>query len=117
MMLRSRSSLRPPVVWRPGEHLSLVGQTGTGKSTLAAQLLTTRRWYAVLKSKPDKVKYEGARLIRTAERLDDQRFERFVLSPKYEEQWPEFHAALERFWRQGGWTAYIDELFYLDRMG
>lgn len=39
---------------------------------------------------------------------------RLVLSPKYERQRIEFYQALDRAWKQGGWTVYVDELFYLD---
>lgn len=70
----------------------------------------------VLRSKPDKVTYDGTHLIRRAAGMDDQKHDRYVLDPKYAEQAPEFWAALERVWIQGGWTVYLDELFYLDRL-
>jgi hypothetical protein len=69
----------------------------------------------VLRSKPDDVRYEGARLVRRAEALDDVRQQRLLLDPKYERQIYEFWRALERVWRQGGWTTYLDELYYLDQ--
>jgi len=40
-----------------------------------------------------------------------------MLDPKYEHQFAEFHLALEKVWRQGGWTVALDELLYLDRLG
>jgi len=42
---------------------------------------------------------------------------RVVLFPKYENQAIEFAKALDLVWKQGGWTIYLDELFYLDKLG
>jgi len=49
--------------------------------------------------------------------MDNQRLFSMELRPKYDEQLREFALALERAWRQGGWCMYLDELFYLDRLG
>lgn len=70
----------------------------------------------ILRSKPDDVRYQ-ARTIRTAAGLDDQRHNALLLAPPYQRQYPEFAAALERVWQQGGWTTYVDELFYADKLG
>ena len=116
----SPSPLRPPPpnnslppVWNPSEHLSLIGQTGTGKSTLAAHLLKSRHYKLVLRSKPDTVKYATDRTIRRAQGMDNSRYDSFTLVPRYEDQRREFYLALERAWKHGGWTVYCDELFYL----
>lgn len=42
---------------------------------------------------------------------------RLVLYPRYENQAEEFARALDIVWKQGGWTVYLDELFYLDKLG
>lgn len=42
----------------------------------------------------------------------DTRHDSFTLNPKYEHQRREFSQAYELAWRQGGWTVYVDELFY-----
>jgi DNA helicase HerA-like ATPase len=110
--LLSRPQLSPPPAWSPSQHLSLIGQTGTGKSTLAAHLLRDRRYKLVLRSKPDSVTYDTDRVIRTAHGLMDTRHDSFTLNPKYENQRREFQQAYELAWRQGGWTVYVDELFY-----
>src|SRR5262249_16894191 len=107
-----QSSSSPPV-WNPSEHLSLIGQTGTGKSTLAAHLLRSRHYKLVLRSKPATGKYDTDRTIRTAKGIDNSRYDSFTLVPKYETQRREFALALERVWKHGGWTTYVDELFYL----
>lgn len=36
-----------------------------------------------------------------------------MLDPPYEKQRLEFGKALYRVWQEGGWTVYLDELFYL----
>jgi hypothetical protein len=46
--------------------------------------------------------------------MDDPRVSRLVLRPKFEKQHEEFRGALDRVWRQGGWTVFIDELYYVD---
>lgn len=47
--------------------------------------------------------------------MDDPRVSRLVLHPKWENQQSEFGRALDKVWRQGGWTVYGDELYYLDQ--
>lgn len=106
-----------PFPWRQSEHLAIIGDTGTGKSTLAAHLLQLRSAYVVLRSKPDDVKYPGARTIRNAEKMLDPDTFRYVLSPTYGNQAREFARALNIVWREGRWTVYYDELFYLTEMG
>lgn len=116
-MNSATTSASLPLPWRQGEHLTLVGQTGTGKSTLAARLLQARKHLVVFKSKPDKVKYPVQQMVRKASAMDNQRLFSMELRPKYEDQLREFALALDRAWRQGGWCMYLDELFYLDRLG
>jgi hypothetical protein len=84
---------------------------------LASYLVGMRRYTVVFQSKPDDVKYAAHIRARTAEALDNLRLEHILLDPRYERQYPEFLAALDRIWRQGGWTVALDELLYLDRLG
>lgn len=110
-----------PFPWNPGEHVAAIGDTGTGKTYLLAKgVLRLRRYVVVLKTKPDKddnSKWEGFHRIRTASRMDDERYTRFLLDPKYERQAVEGYLMLERVWRQGGWTVVIDEGWYAERIG
>ena len=105
--------MRFPFPWRQGEHMAIVGDTGSGKSTLASFLLD-RRWeyYVVIRTKADDVRYNAVER-RRAESLNDARLRRIVLDPVYDEQIPEIVEAFELIWKQGGWTVYIDELFYV----
>lgn len=109
-MARAKGILLP-ARWEVGQHLAIVGDTGSGKSTLAALLLSTRRYLLVLRTKPDTVRYD-ATTVATADAMADLSHERIVLSPKYEHQAREIARALDLVWRQGGWTVYVDELYY-----
>lgn len=75
-----------------------------------------RRYAVVLRTKPDDVRYERCRTIRSAAGMDDPRHDRLILDPPYERQQVECAFALERAWRQGGWTVYVDELYYCSQM-
>lgn len=97
--------------------VSIVGETGTGKSTLEAWLQQFREHVVICRSKPDDVRYPGTKLIRRAEGLDDIRYKRVVLDPKYEHQAREFWLAFDKVWHQGGWCVVLDELYYLDNLG
>lgn len=111
----------PPFPWNPGEHVAVIGDTGTGKTYLLAKgVLRLRRYVVVYKTKPDKddaSKWAGFHRIRTAARMDDERYTRFLLEPKYERQAVEGYHLLDRVWRQGGWTVVIDEGWYAEKIG
>jgi ABC-type glutathione transport system ATPase component len=51
--------------WRPGEHVTLIGPTGAGKTELTIKLIELRRWVLFLATK---------RIDRTQRRLDKLRF-------------------------------------------
>lgn len=46
--------------------------------------------------------------------MENQKFERVELRPKYEDQAREIYAAFNLVWKQGGWTCYNDEEWYLE---
>lgn len=114
----THNPLRTPFPWQPGEHVSIVGDTGSGKSTLAAEFLLNRKHLIVLKSKPDEVTYQAVITQDADDMLDpDPKMARLLLYPKKQYQAYEFRQALEYAWNQGGWTVYVDELLFLDRLG
>lgn len=110
-----------PFPWLPGEHMAVVGDTGTGKTYLLAKsILPMRRYVVVLKTKGDKdddSKWRGYHRIRRASQIRDERYERFLLEPKYEHQAREGYDLLERVWRMGSWTVVIDEGWYAEKLG
>lgn len=119
-----------PFPWRQGEHLTITGDTGSGKTTLANALLYARRSTISIKSKADKAPLPGevvdtnAKFQRVREQSDGSM--RAVLYPGkrikaidtlWGIQYREINAAIQTIWKEGHWTVYFDELFYLcDRL-
>lgn len=110
----SSTDMSLPFQWNPGQHMAIIGMTGSGKSILTSALLDRRKFYVVLKSKADPVKYPQAKVFKTAEAMDDPRNNRIVLRPRFERQRDEFEGALKKAWAQGGWTVNVDETHYVD---
>lgn len=114
--------------WRQGEHVTLIGPTGCGKTTFAESLIPIRRWVVVLACKPrdpvlERWYREGDfRIARVADDLDRprRRGDHVILwprgrSPEETEarQMTEFSEALRTIYEVGGWSVYLDELSYI----
>lgn len=117
--------------WRQGEHVTLIGPTGKGKTTLALALLPRRDYVTVFGCKPEDrtlallARRPGWRRIRKwTERPpildhDPNKGRRLILWPKYEnmtdvESHPEiFREAMRDMFRQGRWCLYVDELWWV----
>lgn len=112
-------------VWRQGEHLSLIGPTGRGKTTLARHLLPMRDWVTVVATKPmdplvESMRDDGYTIIREwPKHLDKELARRLVLWPRYttaedaKTQQRVIHRALTEMFAARGWTIYLDELAYI----
>lgn len=105
-----------PFPWQVGEHLTVCGQTGQGKSLLLSHLLEQRRYKIVFRSKADPVKWGTQKTIREAEGLKDARYDSFTLAPKFEEQAREFYEALEYVFKTGGWSTVLDEAWDIGQL-
>jgi len=106
--------------WLPGEHVTVIGDTGTGKSYLVSKLIQLRRYVVVFKTKPDPddaQKWRGFYRARKADAMLDIHHERILLQPEYRYQPREGFHAMEHAWKHGGWTFVIDELLYAERLG
>jgi hypothetical protein len=116
--------------WRQGEHVTLIGPTGAGKTELAIELVKLRKWVLFFGTKrvdptQDILKSMGFHTIRDADHINPQIASRFIIRPP----WPrhadaddvkEAHArvfkeALHRAFYQTGWTEFIDEGRYVVR--
>lgn len=102
--------------WRQGEHVVIVGDTGSGKTYLTSKILDKRDYVMVLRTKPDDIKFPGFHRVKKFAQMFDVKWHKYLLDPKYEEQ--QFHIvrALNQAWREGGWTVAIDETYYVSEI-
>lgn len=109
--------------WRQGEHVSLIGPTGTGKTTLGLSILPRRNYVVVLGTKPrDSTltrleRRDGFKRVRTWN--PKEKADKILLWPpiRSEEdmsgQRQEFKRALTHIYGQGNWCIFVDELRYI----
>ncbi len=113
--------------WEQGDHVTLIGPTKSGKTTLGAAILPIRSYVVVLACKPrdatlDRmIARDGYRIVR---RWSDVGFrrggDRVVLWPKGRDpdefeaaQYAEFRECLRDVFEVGGWCVFLDELSYV----
>ncbi len=109
----------PPVKWKQGEHVVIIGDTGSGKTYLESKILQLRTHVIVVRTKPDDIKFDGFHKVPTITKIGSQRFSglgkritKFLLTPKYDEQQIEAARVFEKVWKEGGWCIAIDETYY-----
>lgn len=117
--------------WVPGEHVTLIGPTGVGKTELIVELLKTeRQWIIYFSTKridttADALKDMNFRTIRTGAEINPEVAKRYILAPVWDKKLSsdaldkrhaeQFSMALSRAFWQTGWTVAIDELEYINR--
>jgi energy-coupling factor transporter ATP-binding protein EcfA2 len=132
------SALEPDVVanMQQGEHVAVIGPTGTGKTTLALVLsearAARRESHVVIlasKAKDDTLtafarRYGWHRIREWPPDYEDRVRRRVILWPSFEAHRKEtteqrlqrqrriFRHALDRILREGGWTVYVDEAIF-----
>lgn len=79
-------------------------------------LLHARGYTLALRSKADDAPLPGLLIRRASDFGAYPDVNRYLLDPPYERQLPAFWNALETVWREGRWTVYCDELFYLSSL-
>ena len=111
--------------WGIGEHIAVIGTTGTGKTYLITKLVELRNYVVVLRTKPDNNKFPGFKRSKTPDALNDLHSNKILIDlsgmpPK--EQRPRALDLMDLIWEQsldrryGGWTFVMDEVFYLDHV-
>lgn len=112
--------------FRQGEHITVVGSTGSGKTTLALRLLPYRKFTCVLATKNadeslyPKLESDGYVMTDDPE-LDAETDPLVIFRPKLEaptaeaqeEQREKFQQVLIGIFNEGGWAVYGDEIRYL----
>lgn len=110
--------------WEQGEHCTLIGPTGSGKTTLSLHLLPYRKFIIATGTKP-----KDPTLKTLVDEYDFDRISKWVtLSPDLYPRrllWPDarnlhsavaqrkvFMDAFGHIYTQGGWCLYIDELWF-----
>lgn len=109
--------------WRYGEHFFLNGPTGQGKTNMLRNLLPFHRYVTVMATKPrdesmDAIVREGYYPLKQWRSMDPREYPKRVLWPDArdlnsdETQREEFHKALSKIYREGGWTVAVDETWW-----
>lgn len=121
-MIDRQTSLALPYSWAPGEHMCVIGDTGSGKTTLMyglngnPGLLHWRKYVMSLRSKADDARWDAPRINRALPALNDPKIGHIELFPRRGHEMVEFSLALDLAWKQKGWTVYLDEAYHADRL-
>ena len=113
--------------WKAGEHMSLIGPTGLGKTTMLVNVLPMHPFVSVFATKPRDKTMSGlirdsgyVRFERWPNGLDPVQYPRRVIWPdaskldSHTTQKVVFQDAFARIYREGGWTLALDETWYVD---
>jgi hypothetical protein len=100
-------------MWRQGEHVVIVGMTGSGKTTLASELLQRRGHVVALITKPDDLSWRGWRTVSTTDKIIAHKHDKWRLAPDFERQDAQFNAMFIKAWRETRWCIYIDETYHI----
>jgi energy-coupling factor transporter ATP-binding protein EcfA2 len=106
--------------WRQGEHIALIGPTGSGKTGLASDLLAIRAYVVAfaVKAHDDTLgMFKGYKIIKSWPPEYGQHHVILWVKPKslqeVLEQRTRIIDAMESIYKAGGWCAYFDDLSYI----
>jgi hypothetical protein len=118
--------IRERFQWGSGEHVALIGPTGQGKTTLLLNLLPEHPYVVVFANKPrdrtmDALVRQGYKKMRKWRSIPARSAPRRVLWPEARvlrsdaSQREVFVDAMNRIYREGGWTLVLDETSYITK--
>jgi hypothetical protein len=111
--------------WKQGEHVTIIGPTGSGKTWLAESILPIRDFVAVMITKKkdpmiSKFVKGGYRQLKDWKDIPHEIAPRVLIKPPFAKDEPmernqrdAFAYAFDKAFTQGHWTLYADELPYV----
>lgn len=113
--------------WEQGEHVTLVGHTGAGKTELTLRLLENRKYVVFLGTKAkdstqDRLDAAGYKVVNDPTGINADVARHIIARPRFPKKSAAelkayhttfFKDAIMRVYRQGGWTLDIDEARYI----
>lgn len=109
-----KTTQQKPAQWKQGEHVIVIGDTGSGKTYLFSKLLELRDHVIVVKTKPDDVKFPGYEKIKEYGKIMNLKSSKFVLDAGFNPKLQRYHVGnlINLAWGQEGWTIGVDEAYY-----
>ena len=113
MPIKTNTLRTDPVPWKIGEHIAVIGTTGTGKTYLMSRLADMRKYVVMLRTKPDDNKFRGFTRATSDKAMSSVYARKLLIEPAYDAQSSIGFAVFETAWKQGRWTVFLDELYYI----
>lgn len=107
------------VKWEPGQHIALIAPTGGGKTMIAQDLISLRRFAVVVATKAKDKTLDHYRYPKIAKWPPEWNQEQVILwkKPKalgdFSEQQHLIYECMNDIYRRGGYTVYFDDLYYI----
>lgn len=106
--------------WHPGQHVSVIGPTGSGKSTVAHDVELMRKRVVVIATKAKDETLDTYTRFKRREKWPPEYHEQLILfwrKPKrlgdFREQQEAIYHVMQDIYKVGSWTVVFDDLFYV----